>query len=118
MALIGSFVDDSGNSHASAYAIVIEVNCNWFAETAHCVVAIFRNESARRNNRRPVAQFNYDFSSLDQRDTLGNLIRPKFADVFATAKLNARNPIKATYEYVKPLAEWAGWVDDLKVEGG
>ena len=116
MALLGQYTDDSGTTQNNAYASVIEVNCNWLNETANCVVVIFRNENARRTRKRIVAQFNYDFHPQEQRDSQGNLRRPAFTDVFATVRLNARNPVKATYEYVKTLPEWTGWTDDLKAE--
>ncbi len=111
MALQGSYTDEAGDTHANAYAIVAEINANWQNQTAHVTVMIFHRQSAWQNGKKPVVSIYYDFYPAEQVDPeTQEVIRPAFNDLFATNKLDAKNPVKVSYEYIGTLAEWAGWV--------
>lgn len=101
MALIQPFEDQFGNTNNNAYWKVVQVNCDYMGQTGHMTVNIYKSKTARNNGKQPLSQKSYDFTG------------ETFDSVYGTANLDTNNPVKASYNYLKTLPEYASATDDL-----
>lgn len=101
MALQGSYEDEHGVTHASAYAVVGNVRLDYLASRAIVTVNIFHDSTAKTNGKVPVIVNCYDYYGSD------------FTSNFGTAALSPvdANPQKNAYDDVKLKSDFSGWSD-------
>lgn len=101
MALQLSYTDDADHTDASAYHKIANLQCDYVNESASFSVCIYKDQTARQSNKRPVTAKMY------------TVVNPAFDNNFGFENLDLEdmNQVKAAYVYLKTLPEYAGAID-------
>ena len=107
MALERSYESDTGFTAPAAYHRVVTVNADWHAQVAQVVVVIFKDATARNEDKKPVGRLKYVLGT--RADDTGKT----FEDVFGVDTLSAadNNPVREVYRWLKQKPEFREAVD-------
>jgi len=101
MALQKSYEDEFGTTHSTAYGRITQLHINYESSVASITVGIYKDSTARADNKTPLNKSAYTLSGTD------------FDTYFLDTVLDTENynPQERAYVYLKTLDDWSGASD-------
>lgn len=113
-------IESKGVSLPDAYHRVITIISDYEQNAGTVVVGVYASKEAREEGKEPVERITLTLTDQkvqgepDPETGETELVdKNEFTDTFAPTKLQKKDPVKASYEYVKALPEYKNAIDDL-----
>lgn len=113
-------LENKGYSLPEAYFRVITIVSDYAQKSGTIVLGVYASKAARDAGKEPVERIT--LTLVDQKvpgtpdpetGETPMVDKNDFTDTFAPAKLQAKDPVKASYEFVKKIPEYKKATDDL-----
>lgn len=113
-------LENKGYSLPEAYFRVITIVSDYAQKCGTIVLGVYASKAARNDGKEPVERIT--LTLVDQKvpgtpnpetGETPMVDKNDFTDTFAASKLQTKDPVKASYEYVKKLSEYKNVTDDL-----
>lgn len=98
MALQQVYSDKYGNTYNEAYYRVTGFNLDTITNSTTAFVCVYKDITARNNNKAPLKQYQHVFDSNNG----------KFTSIFGIISMDNKNPVKGIYDEIKTYPEYSG----------